>query len=83
MQAIPGHWGQIFNLAILVPLITVHVRRLHDIDWSGWWYLLWFAIIVGWIVVIRWAVTKGTEGPNRFGDDPLQPLGEDLKEVFS
>ena len=27
--------------------------------------------IVGWIVFIVWAATKGTVGPNRFGPEPL------------
>jgi uncharacterized membrane protein YhaH (DUF805 family) len=34
----------------------VGARRLHDIDRSGWWQLLYFFPIVGWIVlIIFWA----------------------------
>jgi uncharacterized membrane protein YhaH (DUF805 family) len=29
----------LFSLAILIPWLAVHVRRLHDTDRSGWWLL--------------------------------------------
>lgn len=61
----------LFSLAILLPSIAVGVRRLHDIDKSGWWMLLWFLPIVGWIILIIWAATRGDEASNRFGSDPL------------
>ena len=60
------------SLAITVPSIAVGVRRLHDIDKSGWWLLLYFILIVGWIPLLVWAARTGTMGPNRFGDDPKQ-----------
>lgn len=64
----------IFGLAILVPSVAVAVRRLHDTDRTGWWYLLILAPVVGVIVLIVFFATKGTEGPNRFGPDPLAAL---------
>jgi uncharacterized membrane protein YhaH (DUF805 family) len=59
------------SLALLLPSLAVAVRRLHDIDRSGWWVLLWFIPIIGWIILIIWHCTLGTPGPNRFGPDPL------------
>ena len=41
-------------------------RRLHDIDKSGWWLLLWFLPLIGWIILLVWAAQEGRE-PNRFG----------------
>jgi hypothetical protein len=36
--------------------VAVGARRLHDIDRSGWWQLLYFFPIVGWIVlIVLWA----------------------------
>lgn len=61
----------LFSLAILLPSIAVGVRRLHDIDRSGWWLLLSFIPIVGWLVLLYFNVQKGTDGENRFGADPL------------
>ncbi len=59
----------LFSLAILLPNIAVSARRLHDIDRSGWWMLLAFLPVIGWIVLIVWDCTKGTRGPNRFGPE--------------
>jgi uncharacterized membrane protein YhaH (DUF805 family) len=59
------------SLALFLPSLSVSIRRLHDIDKSGWWFLLWFVPIVGWIVMIYWACRKGTDGANRFGPDPV------------
>ena len=60
------------GLAHLLPGIAVGVRRLHDIDKSGWWLLIGVIPLVGWIVSIYWACQEGETGPNRFGPDPKQ-----------
>jgi len=60
----------IVGLALLLPGIAVAVRRLHDLDRTGWWFLLVLTGI-GAILLIVWFCWKGTEGPNRFGPDPL------------
>jgi len=54
-------------LAVILPSIAVSVRRLHDRDLSGWWYLLGF-VPFGSIVLLVWYVLPGTPGPNRYGD---------------
>lgn len=44
--------ASLFSLAILVPSITIAVRRLHDCGRTGL-YLLWFLLpLIGWIIVI-------------------------------
>jgi len=60
----------IVALAILIPSIAVSVRRLHDIDRTGWWYLLAFVPFIGFVVLIIFFVMPGTSGENRFGPDP-------------
>jgi len=60
----------LFGLATLLPFISVAVRRLHDIDKSGWWYWIGLIPLVGFIILIVWFSTEGTRGPNRFGEDP-------------
>jgi uncharacterized membrane protein YhaH (DUF805 family) len=64
----PFSW--VFMLAIMLPYISVAVRRLHDIGRSGWWY--WIALIplVGFILLIVWFARKGDSGPNQFGPEP-------------
>lgn len=63
----------VVTLVLLLPSLAVGARRLHDIDRTGWWQLLWLVPLIGWIVLIVWACTKGTTGENRFGGDPLGP----------
>jgi uncharacterized membrane protein YhaH (DUF805 family) len=61
----------IVSLGLFLPGLAVGIRRLHDLDKSGWWALLIFIPLVGAIILIVWACTRGTMGPNRFGPDPL------------
>jgi uncharacterized membrane protein YhaH (DUF805 family) len=62
--------NSLVSLALLLPGLAVSVRRLHDLDRTGWWLLLIFTAI-GIILLIIWDCMKGTAGPNRFGPDPL------------
>ena len=57
----------IVSLGCLGPGISVAVRRLHDINKSGWWYLLVFVPLIGFIVLIVWFAKKPDPAPNRFG----------------
>ncbi|HWZ10698.1 MAG TPA: DUF805 domain-containing protein [Xanthobacteraceae bacterium] len=66
----------IFSLAVLLPGIAVAARRLHDVDRTGWWLLLAFVPVIGLIVLVIWFCTKGTDGSNRFGPDPLPGGGQ-------
>ncbi len=65
-----GFIGAIVSLALFLPGIAVSIRRLHDIDRTGWWLLIAFTGI-GLIVLVVFDCIKGTPGPNRFGPDPL------------
>ncbi|MEN3977285.1 DUF805 domain-containing protein [Emcibacter sp. SYSU 3D8] len=58
-------------LAVIVPTIAVGVRRLHDLDKSGWWLLIGLVPFVGALILIYFFVQRGTAGPNQFGEDPL------------
>lgn len=66
----------IFGLAVLLPGIAVAVRRLHDLDRTGWWNLLVLIPLIGALVLIFFFfIHRGTAGPNRFGPDPLAGRG--------
>ncbi|MEQ9040740.1 MAG: DUF805 domain-containing protein [Silicimonas sp.] len=67
--------GALFSLVVFLPSIAVGVRRLHDLDKSGWWYLLILIPLLGALILIFFFVQKGTTGPNRFGEDPLAGAG--------
>ncbi|WP_288929491.1 DUF805 domain-containing protein [uncultured Maritimibacter sp.] len=66
-----GPLSAIFTLITLIPAIAVTGRRLHDVGRSGWWQLLFLLPVIGFLVILFWAVQKGTEGPNDYGRDPL------------
>ena len=61
------------NLALLVPGISLTIRRLHDLDRTGWWIITIFIPILNLffgIMLLIWFAQPGTEGTNRFGMDP-------------
>jgi uncharacterized membrane protein YhaH (DUF805 family) len=58
-----------FSVLTFVPNISVAIRRLHDTDRSGWWWLLSF-VPFGIIFLIVWWIEDGTPGSNRFGPSP-------------
>ncbi len=62
--------GNVFALASFIPGLAVGVRRLHDIDRSGWWMLLAFVPFLGWFTLFVFMCLDGTPGSNRFGADP-------------
>jgi uncharacterized membrane protein YhaH (DUF805 family) len=62
--AVTGGLGEI---VLFLPAVTVSVRRLHDIGKSAW-ALLWVLLpIIGWIVLIYYAVKPGEPAPNAWG----------------
>jgi uncharacterized membrane protein YhaH (DUF805 family) len=64
-----GLIGSLANLALLLPSLAVGARRLHDTGRSGWWQLLWIAIIIGWIPLIVWLCTD-SHPDNQYGPSP-------------
>jgi uncharacterized membrane protein YhaH (DUF805 family) len=61
-----GGWSplsSLFSLGILLPWLAVSVRRLHDIDRTGWWLAAFFLpfVVVGiWAVFAVGAYLPGT-----------------------
>ena len=56
--------------AVLLPMMSVLVRRLHDVGMSGWWALIGLTII-GVVPLLYWAAFRGDPAPNRFGPPPI------------
>ncbi len=59
----------LYSALVLLPVISLWVRRLHDTNKSGWWLLLAFTGI-GFIVLLVFAILEGEKGPNQYGPDP-------------
>ncbi|WP_291203583.1 DUF805 domain-containing protein [Hyphomonas sp.] len=72
----------LYALGIIIPSIALFVRRLHDINQTGWIYLglvvLGFVPLIGLLASIAQIVIAcipGTVGPNKYGPDPKNPAG--------
>ena len=68
---------KLFKVFFILTLLFVEfascIRRWHDINRSGWWFLISFVPVVGWLVcLIANGFMKGTSGENDYGDDPLE-----------
>jgi len=70
----------LYFLALLIPSITVSIRRLHDTGRSGWWLLLYFTII-GAIPLIWWICKSDGGLSNKYGKNPKGD--DDLISMFS
>ena len=60
----------IYCFFIIIPSLTITIRRLHDINKSGWWYFISFIPIVGGIWLFVFLVTKGDSNENKYGLEP-------------
>ena len=65
-------FGYIMSFLLFIPSIAVTVRRLHDINKSGWFIFISLIPILGSIIVLVMTIEKGTLGKNRFGEYPLK-----------
>ncbi len=75
MQSVPlysvGWISIIVALALFLPSVAVSVRRLHDIDRTGWWWWLGFVCCVGPIVLLIFHLLPSTPGENRYGPQEI------------
>ena len=60
-------------LGTLIPGLAVSVRRLHDLNKSGWNYLIGLIPFIGGIILLVWFFTDGNRFVNNYGDDPKNP----------
>ncbi len=66
----------IFYLLLIVPGLAVLVRRLHDLNRSGWNFLFYFIPIAGPIILLVWLFTDGDRFTNNYGLDSKDPYEE-------
>ena len=63
----------IYSIVIIWPALAVAVKRWHDRNKSGWWIFIVLIPIIGSIwSFIELGCLKGTDGPNDYGEDPLE-----------
>ena len=66
----------LYMLGVLIPGLAVSVRRLHDTGRSGWWLLVVFVPLVGWLIALYFLAQQGKTGQNRYGPDPKSDPGQ-------
>lgn len=57
----------LFVFAMIIPSLAVQIRRLHDINKSGWSICVGFIPFVGGIILLIWLCTETTPEDNQWG----------------
>jgi uncharacterized membrane protein YhaH (DUF805 family) len=65
-----GLFGGLYTLAVFIPGLAVTIRRLHDSNVSGNWFLIIFVPLLGFLILLSFLIRVGTIGTNRFGPPP-------------
>lgn len=78
-------YGEVFGpgftlyfMSTVMPSLAVSVRRLHDADFSGWWLLVGFVPVVGWVLQFIFFATEESPELNRFGPNPRVASSSEL-----
>jgi uncharacterized membrane protein YhaH (DUF805 family) len=62
----------ILSIVIGISHLIVSGQRCRDFGWTGWAVLLSWIPAVGWIFGLAIFFVPGTDGPNRYGPDPVK-----------
>ncbi len=74
MAAVNAMWVPlgIVILITLWPTLAIYTKRWHDRNKSGWWTLILLIPLIGSIwLLVELGFLRGTEGPNKYGPDPI------------
>jgi uncharacterized membrane protein YhaH (DUF805 family) len=75
IEGILGGYGilpSLYSLAIVLPVVAIAVRRLHDIGKSGWWFFIQLVPIIGGIWFLILLVMDSEPGTNQYGPNPKE-----------
>jgi uncharacterized membrane protein YhaH (DUF805 family) len=78
-----GYINLLYTLAVLIPSLAVLVRRLHDTGKSGWYALLLFLPIIGWIWLLVLLCIDSEVGENKYGPNPYGIGNQSIDEIGS
>lgn len=65
-----GPLVNLYLLAVLLPILGLAVRRLHDTGRSGWWLFVALVPIIGPIALLVFAMEDSQPGENTYGGNP-------------
>jgi len=66
LSIMPDFINVIYGLWLLIALITVSIRRMHDVGKSGWYYF-WGLTGIGWLWVIFRLLQPSSKNSNKWG----------------
>ena len=72
----------IVSLVLTVYGLILVARRLHDLDKSGWFMLIFFIPFIGSLMTLYLVFAKGDEQVNRFGAIPEVTAGQQTAWKF-
>lgn len=79
--------GIIGNLLLLIPGISVVVRRLHDLGYSGWWYCILLILgsipYIGIVLTLGMMLADSRPGTNKYGKNPKQIEFQSTEETLN
>ncbi len=65
-----GLLSGLYSLFVLIPSISVAVRRLHDVGQSGWMLLISLIPCIGVFILLYFLIKDGDQGDNEYGPSP-------------
>jgi len=73
-----------YILAVIIPSISVTVRRLHDTGHAGWWYLgacIPYIGIIFYLTVLVFCCKASDPSTNKYGPSPLDGANNQVQAV--
>ncbi len=64
----------LISFCLSIPAIMLNIRRLHDLDRTGWWCLALLIPLANLALAVYLLFFEGTKGPNKYGPDPLEGM---------
>ncbi len=64
----------IVSLGLILPNLSVAIRRLHDTNRTGWWILIGFVPLIGFIVLLIFYLQQSDPGDNDYGPPMAAPV---------
>ncbi|MBN8202994.1 MULTISPECIES: DUF805 domain-containing protein [Bacillaceae] len=64
----------LFSVIMIIPSLSVTVRRLHDTGKSGWWILISLIPLIGGIIILIFTLMDSEPGSNKYGPNPKKAI---------
>ena len=62
----------LYTLVVFIPGLAVVVRRLHDVEKSGWMFFIILIPLIGVIWLLVLMLTDSNPGENKYGPNPKE-----------